>query len=90
MKLPAVVLAVWLLAGPSVVAVFLILTFLAQSTYSIALFLALSLTAAAPVLASVDLRLLRDSSHRRTPAELTPNDSQEKTHANCFDSQLGS
>lgn len=90
MKGATIVFEVWVLAVPSVVAVLLILASLAHSTYGVALFLALSLTAAATVLATIDLPLLRYSSHRRPPVVLEPNHFQEKTHANCFDSQLDS
>jgi hypothetical protein len=90
MKAAAISFAVWVFAVPCVVAAFLTLAFLAHSAYGVALFLALSLTAAATVLATFDLPVLRDSSHRRPPAVLNPHHSQEKTHANCFDSQLGS
>jgi membrane-bound metal-dependent hydrolase YbcI (DUF457 family) len=73
-----------------VVAVFLILAFLPCSFYDVVLFLALLLTAAGSVTTVGYLPLLGDSSHRRSPTALKPSHFQEKTHANCFDSQLGS
>ena len=90
MKTIAIVFAVWVLAVPCTVAAFLIFAFLAHSVYGIALFLALWLTAAATVPAIVHLPLPRDFLHRRPPVVVKPNHFQEKTRANCFDSQLDS
>jgi hypothetical protein len=90
MKTTAILLAVWVLAVPCAVAVSLIFAFLAHSAYGIAVFLALLLAAAAALPAIVHLPLLLHSSLRRRPAVLKPNHFQEKTHANCFDSQLDS
>jgi len=75
MKAAAILFVVWVLAVPCVVAVFLILVFLAHSAYGVALLLVLSWTAAATVPAIVDLPLLWDSSPRRLPAVLKPNHS---------------
>ena len=54
-----IAIAVWFFAVPCMVAAFLILAFLADSAYGIALFLALLLTAAAALPAMLGFPLLR-------------------------------
>ena len=90
MKAIAIVFAVWVLAVPCTVAAFLTLALLADSASGIALFLAISVTAAATAPAILDLPLLRDSQRNRAVTKSESNHSKENTHAKCFDPQLDS
>lgn len=90
MKAAVVVFAVWVLVVPCVVVMFLTLALLAHSAYRVTLFLALSLTAAATLPAIVPVPQPRVSWFHRSQALPKLNHFQEKTHANCFDSRLGS
>jgi len=91
MKTAAIALAVWVLGVPSVVALLLILTFLASvetGVYFVAAFLALTLTTAVSLLVALASSLPRNSWSRRSSAGAKPNHSQENIHETCFYPQV--
>ena len=90
MKAALIIFAIWVLAVPCVVVMFLTLALMAHGANGLAFYLAVSLTAAAMLPATIPVARPRISWSHRSPAAPQPNHFQEETHANYFDSQLDS
>jgi hypothetical protein len=91
MKAAAIALVIWVLVVPSVVATFLVFTFIASFVPSLYV-AAVSIALALGILTSIwgPLWFLPPRSSQSQSDSSTRNQSQENNHENCFTTQLHS